>query len=194
MREQVPSAEVSLSQAEIVEARPEDASGFVDVQYKTWLSTYPKVAPDYITEEMVHEKFTKTRSLEERIQVAAERIAHPDEGAKVYVAKEEDTIVGFVVATKAGAEMAEVNALYVRPDKQGAGIGRRLFIRALEWVDAAHEPVKLEVMALNRPAIDFYERFEFSGDPEKLLPKPENPPDGIYMPHFEMIREPAIVK
>ena len=59
-------------------------------------------------------------------------------------------------------DVADLNRVVVAPDARRAGIGRRLVLAGLEWVDGmGAQQVMLEVEAGNDPAIALYEQVGF---------------------------------
>lgn len=57
--------------------------------------------------------------------------------------------------------MNELQAIYVLPERQGMGIGKLLWKRAVEFFDGKL-PVVLQVANYNESAISFYQRLGFS--------------------------------
>ena len=79
---------------------------------------------------------------------------------------ENDVLAGIAIIRKVDAETAEIKRLYVLPDHQGKGIGRRLLTDIL-IAFAEVERVKLFVEEQNKPAISFYKKFNFE-EKEKI--------------------------
>jgi ribosomal protein S18 acetylase RimI-like enzyme len=76
----------------------------------------------------------------------------------VLVATESEMIVGLVMGTMDESGEGEVDALYVAPDHQGRGVGRRLLSASFERLRAAGaENARVVVLAANAPARQFYE-------------------------------------
>lgn len=84
-----------------------------------------------------------------------------DEGATTYVAVECGEVVGYagaVVADEGGERVGHLPTLYVHPDHWGAGIGTRLFDRALEHVrERGAAVMRIRVFADNDVGRGFYE-------------------------------------
>ena len=74
---------------------------------------------------------------------------------------ENDTIAGIAIIRKVDTETAEIKRLYVLPDHQGKGIGKRLLTDVLISFPEV-EKVALFVEEQNKPAISFYKKFNFS--------------------------------
>lgn len=71
------------------------------------------------------------------------------------------TVVGWALAHVVG-EVADVQRVAVRPDRQGSGLGRRLVEAVVEAaVTAGAERVLLEVAVGNAPALAAYRRVGF---------------------------------
>ncbi len=163
----------------------------MDVRYKTWRSTYPKVYPE-ITVEDVDKKFADFEEMTKDIKEGIEKYNNKDK--KFIIAKDEDEYVGFVIASKTSGEPREIKALYVLEGYQGQGIGKRLINSALSWLDATKTAVILEVVSTNNPAINFYERRGFVKSRDLPTPPKDQAPDGIPIPHIEMVRKPASIE
>jgi ribosomal protein S18 acetylase RimI-like enzyme len=155
------------------------------VQKRTWLATYPNEALG-ITHTDIEALFDeRTPEAHQRREARRRSInAHPHR--HLWVAESETGIVGMCLARKED-EVRHIQALYVLPDEQGQGIGRRLMQMALEWL-GADRPVTLGVATYNTRAIAFYERLGFvpSGDPSSF-PAPTLP-SGVVIPEIEMIK------
>ncbi|MFC6955152.1 GNAT family N-acetyltransferase [Halorubellus litoreus] len=87
------------------------------------------------------------------------------EGALLYVAVEDDDVVGFVQAETVSKDPVEgrVLWLHVHPDARGDGVGSRLFVRAQEaLVDAGAERITGVVLEGNDLGTAFYEGHGFT--------------------------------
>ncbi len=86
-----------------------------------------------------------------------------DDGALAVVAEDDGRVIGYALAiwpsTADPTFGAELIQIYVMPDYQGQGVGRRLIGAAAEQLRARQiDSVMLEVFTANQPARDFYER------------------------------------
>lgn len=92
--------------------------------------------------------------------ILKELSSEEEQNVAVIAAFEGKEIVGIAISRKTDDETAEIKRLYVLPDHQGQGIGRRLLTDTLiafsEVVD-----VSLWVEEQNNIAISFYEKFNF---------------------------------
>lgn len=100
--------------------------------------------------------------------------------------REQQKIVGFLYAKKNENENA-IQAIYVLPDVQGMGVGKKLIGVALEWL-GQNKPVSLSVVKYNTQAISFYKKLGFEED-GNVPPSPASKlPSGKEMPEIKMIR------
>ena len=76
----------------------------------------------------------------------------PDSRTFVYQDESAESVCGFVSLVE-----NYVAALFVHPDRQGQGIGRRL----LQWASAQYPTLELSVYAENKRAVRFYLREGF---------------------------------
>ena len=187
---QTPAEQDTVQGIEITDAILSDARGLMEVRYKTWRSTYPRIYPG-ITEQDVDEKFA---DFEEAVKHIEEGIAKENPHKKFLVAKEEGNVVGFLIASQVTDEPREIKALYVLDEYQGKGIGKKLMKNGLEWLDAGNKPVTLEVVSANQRAIDFYKRFGFEKSRDLPMLSEVDAPDGLPIPSIEMVRKPASIK
>ena len=88
------------------------------------------------------------------LEIAAEAAVR----SHVLVATELEMIVGLVMGTVNESGEGEVDALYVAPEHQGRGVGRRLLSASFERLRAAGaENARVVVLAANAPARQFYQ-------------------------------------
>lgn len=83
-----------------------------------------------------------------------------EEGHIYYLAFEEGKPVGYVSIQQEGADLFHLQKIYVLPEMQGKGVGKKLFERAVEAVKELH-PEKCSVeLNVNREngALHFYEK------------------------------------
>ena len=70
--------------------------------------------------------------------------------------------VGYCIGTLDSGGRGEIDSLFVKEECRGAGLGRRLALSAMGWLEVSGaSPIDLMVVAGNRAAIDFYERLGF---------------------------------
>ncbi len=130
-----------------------DADAIARIHVDSWRDAYPTLLPDsYLVER-----------LSEARQRAAwrQRLGRAGRGETVLVATvDDDTVVGYVAFGRCRrpnmAAMGEIYELYVAPEYQDRGTGRRLLAAALARMGRARaESVVVEVLAGN-PARFFY--------------------------------------
>ncbi len=111
-------------------AIPGDAAAMARVNGDAWRAAYRGIFPDAVLDARGREPDDEEKR--------RRWIARPE--AVILVAEEGGTVVGFVVSGPPrdpvpGFE-SEILAVYVHPDRQGRGIGRRLMLRAAEALAA----------------------------------------------------------
>lgn len=169
----------------IREARPSDAPSLVDAHYKSWLATYPSIEAQ-VTPEMVKRRFeVDDGGLAVRVEHWKATITEGG-NRQVYVAVQNDRVVGFILAERQDDGTGLIGSLYLLPHTQGQGVGKQLMRRALTWLQAGKIPVYLGVVETNKRAIRFYESFGFVYKRKKPLDT-----TGIVMQNIEMVRLPA---
>ncbi|MBI3983711.1 GNAT family N-acetyltransferase [Candidatus Microgenomates bacterium] len=155
--------------AEISEAVAEDVVGIVFVQATNWISHYPTRVFD-ITEDDI-------RSVDFNSKIAAWQHILRSPQYRIWVAKEEQSVVGFIAARK-DSEGGEIYEQHTLPDHQKQGVGRRLLEQALVWI-GANLSVSLRTPSY-APGISFYERQGFAIDNEGMV-------DFIHLPSGKQI-------
>ena len=105
----------------IRKAKSTDAKGIIEVNVKTWLTTYSGIMPQGILD---HKKQTINESIKQ-----CEATVEKDDN--VLVALENEQIVGIASYGKAKSSenesTGELYSIYVLKDFQGRGIGEKLF-------------------------------------------------------------------
>ncbi|WP_040776746.1 GNAT family N-acetyltransferase [Nocardia pneumoniae] len=131
---------------------PDDAESIAQLHTASWRSAYAGMMP---------EKFLTGPLLEDRLTVWRERLADDPTAAGLFVAEEDDELVGFVYLTPTTDGRVLLDNLHAAPGRTRAGIGTRLLHHALEWAAAQYPGrfVYLEVLQANTAAIAFYERY-----------------------------------
>jgi GNAT superfamily N-acetyltransferase len=136
-------------------ATPDDARAIGTVHVSSWRTTYPGI---------VDQSYIDTLSVDARTAAWLDRLGRPDEtGPDVLIAESAlHGLVGFVSGghirePRVGFD-AELHAIYLLKEHQGAGLGRRLVHEwaALALARGLHAAV-VRVLAAN-PACAFYEQ------------------------------------
>jgi ribosomal protein S18 acetylase RimI-like enzyme len=167
---------------EIFEAAPEDVAGIVAVQKETWLATYPN--EEYgITEEDI---LSKDWDSPDRIARWQKTIIEGSDANRLWIAKEREKVVGVCSVSK-GDNQNQVRAIYVLPEYQGKGVGKKLLEKAFDWLGDEKNTV-LGVVKYNTNAIEFYKKFGFEGEREVPSSPAGQLPSGKLLPEIEMIK------
>ena len=168
----------------IREAHPDDADAMRDVQHHTWVATYPNEAYG-ITKEDIEARFhedpeTARGRRERRRQSVSTAPFHS------WVALEGAAIIGFCTVKQDNRENL-IQALYVLPDYQSKGVGKRLLQTMLDWFGAGKEVV-LHVASYNEKAIAFYHAFGFVQNGPLADPEALQLPSGLRFPEIKMVK------
>jgi GNAT superfamily N-acetyltransferase len=139
-----------------------DAPAMGQVMVEAWLAAHRDQMPDRLWQKRVDE-WTPDVSAHAWARLLTEQ-ADGDHPRVVVLVAETDTAepVGLVWGTEdeddASGSTARIDALYVRPDRQGQGIGRRLLRGAAhELVALGFVRLHIGVLTANVPARAFYE-------------------------------------
>lgn len=142
-----------MTQVILRRATAADAAAIAEVRIKSWRATYRGMIPDAYLDEMQLEDSTAhwTRILE----VASDKVC-------VFVAESEDGVVGFASGMLLQEEKfglnAELTAVYLNPDMQRSGIGRRMVQEVAQALQAkGAKGLLVWVISGNKPARKFYE-------------------------------------
>ncbi len=143
----------------ILEAVPEDAKFLVNVQTQAWVCAYPNRELG-ITKKDIKDKAEEFNS--QGAERVIKEILKP--GAKTWIAKADDKVVGFIGVLKT-ADESKIMALHILPEFQGKGIGTKLLNTALDWLGNSKK-ITIEVVIYNNQAIEFYKKFGFKNTGE----------------------------
>ncbi len=149
------------SRASIRPATAEDAGAIHRVRAAAWRATYAGLVPPAFLAEVTPDDPVAVRRL-------AERLGNPAERVRALLGVIGERVVGYAVvgpdrhpvaAGAAGTSRGEVYALYLLPEAQGAGLGRRLLREAERaLLDAGFQDGVLWMIQSNERARGFYER------------------------------------
>lgn len=164
---------------EIDFAKAGDSAGIEEVRRQAWIETYPDPTVGLTLEDINSLPFGS----QEKLVKWEQSIEGQGEGKRIWVARENEKVVGFAVAERA-PEKHELNAIYVLPTHHGRGIGKALMQSALAWLGNDRDAV-VWVFSHNKDAIGFYRKnqFEESGETSSL------DINGKPIPDLEMIRK-----
>lgn len=133
-------------------AAPADVAGIAHVARQAWDVTYAQSIATHNRQQLLDRSFAP--------QALRDAISH--QPGWFYVAAQGETVVGFAQYLVRFDGQAELVRIYVHPDHQRCGIGRRLLatgLSALAVAGISHCYVSAE--ANNAAARAFYERFGF---------------------------------
>jgi ribosomal protein S18 acetylase RimI-like enzyme len=174
-----------MMEIQIRSAVPDDEPNIRQVQRLTWLDTYPNEAAG-ITRADIQAMFDESTPEIQRRREVLRNVINTGPQRHFWVAENGTDIVGMCHARK-DEEIRHIQALYVLPQYQGQGIGKRLMQAALEWL-GTDQPVTLNVAAYNSNAIAFYKLLGFVPNENPGHSSVPALPSGAVIPHIEMIK------
>ena len=141
-------------------ATPADARTIAEIRVASWRATYAGIVPAAILERM---------SVDGNETWIAGRLATPDGRITLVVEEPDGKVAGYALAAATtdadAAGLGEVEAIYLRPEARGMGLGAPLLASALnELRNAGFSTAVLWVLTDNLPARHFYERAGFEPD------------------------------
>lgn len=140
----------------------DDAAAMGRVMVRAWLSAHRGQVPHSAWQKRVDE-WTPEVSARAWARLLTERADGDHPRVVLLVAEDEsDDCVGLVLGMgdedDTEGSIASIDALYVLPDRQGQGVGRRLLQEAAgELAAPGFSALNIGVLTANRPARAFYE-------------------------------------
>jgi GNAT superfamily N-acetyltransferase len=135
-------------------AEVKDAEAIAGIHVRSWQSAYRgQLSDDYLD----------GLNVEDRLQSHRDALTSAPSEYRVWVAEEDGRLVGFAVTSKsqdadADDRTAELYAIYLEPDRVGAGVGRSLFGHAVDDLrERGYRAATLWVLESNARARRFYE-------------------------------------
>jgi ribosomal protein S18 acetylase RimI-like enzyme len=147
-----------------------DIRDFNEIQKICWLQVYPNETAGITKEDILARDWDSPKRWRMwRKSVSGGWLKR----TRYWAARtQEGKVVGFCVAIKEWS-YGEIDKIYVLPEYQGKGVGRKLLEPALEWL-TPYDEVRIGVVTYNTRAIRFYEKFGFRDsakkDHETVLP------------------------
>ncbi|HEY4486320.1 MAG TPA: GNAT family N-acetyltransferase [Candidatus Paceibacterota bacterium] len=171
-----------MTQIKITPAKPEDARAIREVQFKTWLATYPN-AEVGITVEDIEDRYKDSFS-DESIRQREDQIKNAPTHQRTFVAKEEEKVVGFCIVVKY-EDKNQLMAIYILPEYQQKGIGGLLWQEAQKFFDK-EKPTIVQVATYNVGAINFYKKLGFKDTGKRFADERFKMKSGAIIPEMEM--------
>ncbi len=145
-----------IKEIQLRRATVADAEAIAAIRIEGWRTTYRGMIPDSYLDDMdMNENLLHWRTILQALPTKEDALC-------VYVAVSENEIVGFVSAMKlAEAKLGkegEINAIYIRPQWQRCGIGKRMMHKAARSLQAMGcQSCVIWVIDGNAQARNFYE-------------------------------------
>ena len=126
------------------------------------------------------------------IAMTADTMAHiddlmPPNGRTLLATSTDGTLIGCGVIRKIRPDAAELKRMFVRPEAQGLGLGRKLFeMRIAEARNMGCTSLYADTVAGNEAMLSMYEKFGFKYI--KRYPENANPPElAQYLVFLELV-------
>lgn len=126
-----------------------DVPALAYVHITAWEHTYRGVLPDDVLD---------SQTLDWRREQWYARLQDPRSKVHHRVAVRDRMVVAFIAWILEPGPVTEIQALYIRPDHIGTGVGKALMFAAFEEVAKTHRAARLWVLVDNRNAQGFYEK------------------------------------
>ncbi len=167
----------------IEDAKPEDVEAMRTIVKNSWLTLYPNETYGITIEDLSAIEWYDPVRLNERKR---EIIENRDDTHTFVLKNQDNEIVGFSMGLKF-RDFGEIEAMYVLPELEGLGLGRKLIEKVFEWLGSDLDII-LKVVAYNTHAIGFYEKMGFEKTENKVVYTGTQLPSGTEIPRIEMIR------
>ena len=170
----------------IVDSVPQDVFGIRNVQRITWIDTYPNAGLNILKED-VESEFSKDDTEEGRKRIEGWKKLYSNSNMRRWVAKKGSDIIGFCSAVKEN-EGNRIYAIYVLPEFQRQGLGKKLMEKALVWL-GREKDIYVNSASYNIQALKFYEKFGFNKSSRSVNSTVEPLPTGKAIPEIEMVKK-----
>lgn len=167
----------------VSDALPEDAEGITTVLYQTWLDTYPNEEVG-ITREDVEDSYRDSFT-PEKISAMAEGIRNLSDNKKRVVAKIDGRVVGMATMSIL-EEYNQLRTIYVLPEFQGQGVGKKLWQEVKNFTDPKKDIV-VHVADYNKKTIEFYKKLGFVDTGKRWQDDRWKMKSGAMIPEMEMV-------
>lgn len=144
-----------MGQENVVIRRAEvkDLSKVETVARAAWPVAYAGIIPDAVQRRLLHRWYSR-ESLGDALAA---------QGSSFFVAESSGEVIGFAQFVRRSAESVELTRIYVLPDRQRSGVGRRLLDAGLtEFAAEGLTHLMVEVERDNGSGRRFYERTGFA--------------------------------
>ena len=172
------------SMLKIEDARPEDVETMRTITRDSWLKIYPNEKYGITAKDIADIDWYNPEGLAKR----QKEIAENGETVRTFVLKNSKNETGGFCKASKYDDHGEINAMYLRQELQGKGLGKELLQKALEWL-GSDKDIKLRVVAYNSHAIEFYKKSGFQETANKVSYDGTKLPNGKELPRIEMIKQ-----
>lgn len=151
---------------EIRKAYPTDAYTLINIHDITWKNEYYDILPNGILNNMLQNIKTRVHHLQDQI----------NENNRIYVALEDNNLVGYIFYAKSqnGTDevTAEIREIYILPEYQQQGIGTKLFENVTNEIKQLGYKALILYCPLNSKSINFFQKI--GGEKRKVVAKNNN--------------------
>lgn len=134
-----------------------DLKGILNVQVKTWVDAYTNVERG-ITRSMILEHYKK-RHIKEYFKGRYELLKDTDNRIWIALDAHDRIIIGWIGCTKEGENKGGFG-IYVLPNYQRLGIGKKLMAKGLKWL-STQKYIEIGVLEYNKVALNFHKKLGF---------------------------------
>lgn len=145
-----------IKEIQLRKANLADAEAIAATRIEAWRTTYRGMIPDtYLDNMQMEENVLQWRTI-------LQALPAKEDSLRVYVATSDDEVIGFVSVFKLAepklGKDGEINAIYIRPQWQRCGIGKRMMHKAARSLqEMGCQSCVIWVIDGNSPARNFYE-------------------------------------
>ncbi len=172
----------------ITKATVDDVEAICEIQAVTWLDTYPN--PELgITKAAIRQRIEGANGQNKLPRIAKWRSIITASGpgtGQTYVARLDGQVVGFGSARIDEQNRRTIGALYVLPEAQRLGVGRKLMRHILDWL-GSDQDIYVIAASYNDKAINFYKSCGFQMTSRHVVDTAAQATGDIEIPEIEMV-------